>query len=244
MSTETTPNTDQAEGAQSEGQPPEVNEALETTPGNVQPPAANTTTETLPPPTPPVSDPPAPTVTTPPPPAAPEPVTLVYFKKVQVNMPFFIGKERVKFEVLGTNVGVAAFDPEKDLMTVMELNKAAAAKRGGIVKIDVNEYDRLKKKLTLPTSEQRPQRSPVRVFKNLSPFPQPKKPAVPGQTASVAVGEISSPQREGGQGAGGETAGAGGAAPATSEFKPATGPKLGGKLSPRPLPPLPPVTKS
>ena len=93
--------------------------------------------------------------------SAPEPPQEIrYWKKVQVNMPFFAGGNRVQFEHLDTNIGVIAVLPGAPNDVVRDaLHRAAEARKGGVVEITEAQYNDLKKKLPLTLSA--PKRKPM-----------------------------------------------------------------------------------
>lgn len=88
------------------------------------------------------------------PPGLPPPVAVAapaydhqkrWFKKVNVALPFFVKGKAVKFEALGGNIGVGVFDAEKDAEQIAAMDAAAEVKKGGIVPIDEDLYQDLKK---------------------------------------------------------------------------------------------------
>lgn len=75
---------------------------------------------------------------------------LTFFKKELVSNPFFVDNKPVQFEVnTSTNQGVLKFDDTKDDPTLIAALKIAISeRRGGIVLIDEQEYEAIKKNTT------------------------------------------------------------------------------------------------
>lgn len=70
-----------------------------------------------------------------------------YFSKELANNTFYLpdGKTPVNFEIFPSNVGVIALDAEKDKEIIAALDDAVSKRRGGIVPIDEQGYNELKK---------------------------------------------------------------------------------------------------
>lgn len=151
-----------------------------------------------------------------PPPAPPQ---LGYFKKIFVNQPFFVERERVEFEVLGGELGVIA-TPKGSLLD-QALTEAARVKRGGIVVIDAPTYDDLKKKRPFAPSAKK-SKPTLQIFR---PRSLGKPSSNPGAPAAVDKVSGSAPVEPVGGGGPGE-AGKPSPAPASATpFQPATAKK-------------------
>ena len=133
----------------------------------------------------------------------------IWFKKVQVNMPFFAGGERVQFEQLDTNIGVLCIPPWGSAIVREALLRAAKDRRGGVVVITEALYQDLKKKL--PLTQSAPKRRPMlQIWDRNARFnknkPASKNPASlaegdAGQRASTSPGPVGSGVVVGGGGA-------------------------------------------
>ena len=150
----------------------------------------------------------------------------LYFRKVLANMPFYVDRKPVMFEPLDRNMGVlkiSAHDP-----TTSALLATAKANRGGVVVIDEETYETLKKKLPFKPLAQRLLRPKLQVFQNQVP-----RKAKPQSEVAAGTRRISSgPSGVGSVGGGGTDASAGTPAsdpvpppPAPGEFRPAVGRK-------------------
>lgn len=75
---------------------------------------------------------------------------LIYLKKELASNPFFYDNKPVQFEVnTSTNQGVLKFDDTKDDPNLIAALKVAISeRRGGIVLIDEEQYDAIKKNTT------------------------------------------------------------------------------------------------
>lgn len=186
--------------------------------------------ETAPPiaevsPPPPV--PPAEVIAPPtPPPTQPG---LLYVKKVQAAMPFFVNKERLNFEMLGNNVGVGIFNEETQADKCAAIRKAFKDRRGGIVVIDEATYQGLKKKLGAATP--RRSSSPLKVFQPNDHLPKLKN--LPAASAAAVKGLVPPTAN-----AGTPATGAVGGSPAPVKFAPKTR-----RFGPRPIAPPPPLAR-
>ena len=109
----------------------------------------------------------------------------LYFRKVLANMPFYVDRKPVMFEPLDRNMGVlkiSAHDP-----TTSALLATAKANRGGVVVIDEETYETLKKKLPFKPLAQRLLRPKLQVFQNQVP-----RKAKPQSEVAAEASRISS----------------------------------------------------
>lgn len=166
-----------------------------------------------------------PTPPTPPPVAKPTSTKAkrCYFKKVLANMAFFVNGQKVPFEMLDQNLGVAVFEEGTEFAEGCA--SAAKAKRGGIVLIDEQIYDDLKKKYPFTPFAPKLKKPRLSVFNQTV---QSRPQNQPSQQKSVVVaagksstGSSSEAQRVGLVG-GGEGAGGAGTPSAPQPFAPAT----------------------
>lgn len=119
----------------------------------------------------------------------------VYYRKALVRNPVFVRGAPVPFEHLSGNVGVAAFDSEKDAALIAGLNELIAKARGGVSMISAEIYDDLKKKRSLATSGPLSSGQPAyRVMPSAASFKPPSPLPKRAAAAPVAGGaESASP---------------------------------------------------
>lgn len=98
-----------------------------------------------------------------------------YFKKTIASTPFFANGKRIPFELLNGNIGVIALDISAEHETIVALDKAVMERRGGVTKLQPEEYESIKKKAGLKQLERRPNRAPLQVFKPLLPVDRKSK---------------------------------------------------------------------
>jgi hypothetical protein len=104
-----------------------------------------------------------------------------YFSKELANNTFYLpdGKTPVNFEVFPSNVGVIALDDEKDKPIVEALDEAVSKRKGGIIPLNEQEYQELKKnKGGSRVSVVFQQQPRLQTIRSPSVFP-PKSPASP-----------------------------------------------------------------
>jgi len=165
------------------------------------------------------------------PPIAPAPqVEVLYFKKILSNMPFYINRVPVGFEQLDRNIGVLKIDASNPTAAI--LTATAKANRGGIVIIDADMYESLKKKLPFNPLAQRSSQPKLQIIQT----ELPRKPKVVADGSVVGGNQVFG--RANGVGAvdgrgTGVRAGTQTPAPVSvttsappGEFKPATGEKI------------------
>lgn len=118
---------------------------------------------------------------------------LQYFQKELVSNPFMVAGKTVQFEVLGGNRGVIALNPETDGPLVDALNKAAAKRRGGVIKITSEQY--LQKKTLFPNSTPFVKRSNSEKLRALPPSIRPAgfNPVAAVAGAAKAKAPVSAP---------------------------------------------------
>lgn len=100
-----------------------------------------------------------------------KPKNMKHFKKVNVALPFFVNKRPVPFNSVGGNIGVLALDPAKDGELIAALEAAAQAHRGGIVEIDADIAENIKKNPPFSPFEQRLQKNAIRLWEQHPPRP-------------------------------------------------------------------------
>ena len=157
-------------------------------------------------------------------PAEPVQSTKRCYKKVQINMPFIVDNKVMQFQALDGNVGVLCLTTGVDDAAIAALDKAADAKRGGIVKITEQQLEELKKKL--PLTPFAPKRKPMlQLWQNQPPKLKPKLPVAP--VANAVVASKTSAPGVGSQAVGGGTVAVSSAAvPAPSVARRSGGPVL------------------
>lgn len=112
---------------------------------------------------------------------------LFFRKELASTNPVLVAGKRVPFIIIAGNRGVIVFDDEKseDASFIASLNDFAARRKYGIVKINEEEFEELKKKAqSLPPSTRRKQEK----LKVMQPLLKPKQSpvkAVPGANAPV-----------------------------------------------------------
>lgn len=137
---------------------------------------------------------PPPTPPTPPPPGS----KVRHWRKELVRIPWAIKGGNVPFEWLDGNRGVIAIDPAGPQVmanlsnqdVIRALDEAAAGKRGGIVRITIEEYENLKKKF--PHNPAKDAQKEMLRVQPMGPAAQPKSPPVPQprNVAAAAAGNI------------------------------------------------------
>lgn len=219
--------------------PPAETQVAETVqpPPVVQPPV---TQEAVPPPS---QTPPHPSVN-----GASDPFR--FYRKVSVQMPLYVDKARIQFEVLGDNIGVIKLDPNKDARTIEVLDECARVKRGGVLVIDEQAYLDSKKNHPFLKSAPRFQPQKLRVWDSK---PKRVSPAVSGNVAAAVRSNTMRPSPAvGGSGGsagavvGGDVAGAGTPATFTPNLRPKSGvlkTPASGQFKPGVVPPFPPPLK-
>ena len=162
------------------------------------------------------------------PPTEAPPKNVRYFKKVLANMPFFVNGKRVPFEPIDQNMGVATFEEGSEFYE--GCLSAAQQRRGGVVLINAQIYEDLKKNHPFKPSATNLPKPRLAVFRQPGPPRKSPSPAN-GTGAAVAVkgNPVASPgevQRVGPVGGGEGTGDAGTSSPAPQPaFKPATAKK-------------------
>lgn len=105
----------------------------------------------------------------------------MYFRKVLINQPVTVAGKIVPFEHIGGVTGVLALDPEADKVLVEGLSDFAQKRKGGVTKINLLQYETLKKKFRLLKSGRRTEPEKLRVLPTMpSPFNQPRRQDPPG----------------------------------------------------------------
>lgn len=139
-------------------------------------------------------------------------------------MPFVVESKVMQFQALDGNVGVLCLTTGVDDAAIAALDKAADARRGGIVKITEAQLEELKKKLPLTPSVLK--RKPMlQVWQNQPQRLKPKQPVA--QPANAVAASKTSAPGVGSQAVGGGTVAVSSAAvPAPSVARRSGGPVL------------------
>lgn len=113
----------------------------------------------------------------------------VYFRKALVSNPVFVNGAPVPFERLSGNVGVGAYDPEKDKLLIEGLTILMNTHKGGITLISRDVYEDLKKKRSLATSAKSSQQNDAyRVMPSAQSYQMPSPLRGKGEAADPAAG--------------------------------------------------------
>lgn len=122
-------------------------------------------------------------------------VSPVYFKKEILSSGYVANGAVVQFEVLDGNVGVLALVPGIDDALIRALNAAAAAHKGGILKISEQDYLETKKKRPFnPSAVKRPDMLKL-MSASAAPMFRPKLDSPAGGSAEAAALKPLPPQR-------------------------------------------------
>lgn len=115
------------------------------------------------------------------------------FKKAVISQPFRFNGAVVPFEHVGNNTGVRSLDETHDASLIAELDRAADARRGGIMRISAEIYsDLVKKKVPWQPSVNRSKGlQPIRAYQEQTLSPQSSNP--PRQAAASAVADSPKP---------------------------------------------------
>jgi hypothetical protein len=88
-----------------------------------------------------------------------------YYRKEITSVPFFAAGARVMFEQLAGNTGVLAVeDTEQNKSFILALDEAAKKRVGGVVMIDAEQYEDLKKKRPYDPSANRSRDESIRIM--------------------------------------------------------------------------------